>query len=418
MFDAWMNRRLSVHERVLAVVRARMFLHNWYHHIKVLSRAFPDLYSLARSFISPASFNIFNRICDNLISLVMAYAKYYPDHPFCPWLMGTEFIEHFFGLARSLLPDFAYAELLKMVKHIMTRQKLLLGGKFDDRRERNSRSGYILDYDATPLTSEELSKACIIITTLQINQLVELGHREADVICRKILHLIIPKAGTPLVPLSGPSPSPKSKNNINTQNTADSEDEEEIDNWEGDDEESDGEEDTYEDDPEDDDEAATVIAATRDAARYSELTAQFEATLEEAQRSPEPDFIGPPPPPLPPPPPSPPPLLVLKSDILNDDGSLSILKMLNSRDRHQSSTTTHSERVLAVDPKFNKEKTTANENPDIVKLVNLSVKEGSHRVSVAQDLALVNDKPKKMRQMRWQMVANELSRIIPTQGQF
>ena len=137
MFDAWMNRRLSVEDRVLGVVHARMFLHNWYQHIKTLARTFPDLYSTTRSFISPASFNIFNRLCDSdaLIAHVMAYAKYYPDHPFCPWLMGTPFVEHFFGLARSLLPDFAYAELLKMVKHIMLRQKLLLGGKFDDKRE-------------------------------------------------------------------------------------------------------------------------------------------------------------------------------------------------------------------------------------------------------------------------------------------
>jgi len=122
-----MNRRMHVHDRVLSVVRARMFLHNWWHHIKYLSEKFPDLYSTTRSFISPASFNIFNRLCDTLILLVIAYAKHYPDHPFRPWLMGTEFIEHFFGLARSLLPDLAYNELLKMVKHIMLRQKLLLG---------------------------------------------------------------------------------------------------------------------------------------------------------------------------------------------------------------------------------------------------------------------------------------------------
>jgi hypothetical protein len=106
-----MNRRLSVEDRVLAVVCARMFLSNWYHHIKLLSRTFPDLYSMTRSFISPHSFNIFNRLCDTLIAHVIAYGKYYRGYPFCPWIMGTVFVEHFFGLARSFLPDFSYEEL-------------------------------------------------------------------------------------------------------------------------------------------------------------------------------------------------------------------------------------------------------------------------------------------------------------------
>jgi hypothetical protein len=164
-----MNCRLAVRDRVVAAVRARMFLHNWRHHIHQLSKTFPDLYSTTRSFISPASFNIFNQLCDSLIAHILAYAKYYPDHPFCPWLMGMEFLEHFFGLARQLLPDFAYTELLKMIKHIMVWQKLLLSGKFDDKKEQTSRSGYILDYDAKPLTDEELIQARVTLTTMQIN---------------------------------------------------------------------------------------------------------------------------------------------------------------------------------------------------------------------------------------------------------
>lgn len=164
-----MNRRLNVCDRVVAVVRAQIFPHNWRHHIMRLSRTFPDLYSPTRSFISPASFNIFNRLCDSLVAHVMSYAKFYPEYPFCPWLMGTSFLEHFFGLARQLLPDFAYSELLKMIKHIMIRQKLLLSGKFDDKRERSSRSGYIFDYDASPLTEPEILKARVTLTNTHLD---------------------------------------------------------------------------------------------------------------------------------------------------------------------------------------------------------------------------------------------------------
>lgn len=411
-----MNRRLSVRDRVLAVVRARMFLHNWWHHINSLCRAFPDLYSATRSFISPASFNIFNRLCDNLIALVISFAKYYPDHPFCPWLMGTEFIEHFFGLARSLLPDFAYAELLKMVKHIMLRQKLLLGGKFDDKRERNSRSGYILDYDASPLTERELMEARVDLTTIQINQLVDLGHREADAICRDLLHMVLPKAGTLLVSLVGPTQGRK-KTKANSQRVQTSDTEYDSDEWEGDEEDA-SDDDTVDDEvTEDADEASTAIAAARDAARYAELCEQYDATVAESQTQPTLVFIGPSLPPVPPPSLSP--VLVLNSELFDNSGKLSILNILDSRSRHQSGTTTRSERVLELDPKFSKAKaTTDGKDAEVTKLTSLSVKEGSHRVRVAQDIIRGDDKPKKIRQMRWQMVANELARIVPVKGLF
>jgi hypothetical protein len=41
------------------------------------------------------------------VLLVIAHAQYYPDQPFCPWLLGTE-----------------------LVQHIIVRQRILLSGKF------------------------------------------------------------------------------------------------------------------------------------------------------------------------------------------------------------------------------------------------------------------------------------------------
>ncbi|KAG1758086.1 hypothetical protein EDD22DRAFT_850305 [Suillus occidentalis] len=67
------------------------------------------------------SFHIFNRLCDTLVLLASIFAKEYLNQPFYPWLLGTEFVEHFFGLARMLLPDFAYAKLVKIVQHVMSR---------------------------------------------------------------------------------------------------------------------------------------------------------------------------------------------------------------------------------------------------------------------------------------------------------
>lgn len=234
---------MNVCDCVLSAMRAQMFLHIWYRHIATLSelKELGDLYSLTRSFISPVSFNIFNRLCDSLLLLVLAHAKYYPEHPFCPWLMGTEFIEHFFGIARSLLPNFTYAELLKMVKHTMLQQCLLLSGKFDVKKERDSRASYILDYDATLLTNKELSQARVTLTTLDINEIVALAYKEASAIYKVILHMPVPSLPLQLVPLSGPTAA-RQKPLVGMHNGKgdDEDDESDEDEWEGDDEGNEG----------------------------------------------------------------------------------------------------------------------------------------------------------------------------------
>src|ERR1700677_445898 len=76
-----------------------------------------------------------------LVLLVIAHAQYYPNQPFCPWLLGTEFVENVCGLVRMILPNFTHAELLKMVQHIMVHQRILLSGKFKEKQEKQSGVG-------------------------------------------------------------------------------------------------------------------------------------------------------------------------------------------------------------------------------------------------------------------------------------
>ncbi|TFK63713.1 hypothetical protein BDN72DRAFT_731604, partial [Pluteus cervinus] len=142
LFEAWMSPSMELNERVLAALRARFWLHHWRRHITILSQRFPDLYSLARSFISAASFQIFNRLCDTLVLLALAYTEAYPSTPFCIWLIGIDFVEHFFGIARQFLPNFSYSEFIKMAQHIMVRQRILESGILKSKRERTSASGY------------------------------------------------------------------------------------------------------------------------------------------------------------------------------------------------------------------------------------------------------------------------------------
>lgn len=121
LFDGWTNRRLVLRSRLIAALRVRFFLHFWRCHIVSIASKYPDLYSTSKSFISGPSFNILNRLCNTLVALALVFSKYYPDVPFCPWLFGTEFVEHFFGITRTIIPNFTFTQFLSLVKHIMLR---------------------------------------------------------------------------------------------------------------------------------------------------------------------------------------------------------------------------------------------------------------------------------------------------------
>jgi hypothetical protein len=99
LFEAWMNPNMKTEYYVLAALQACFWLHLWYHHILHLSGILPNLYSIAWFFISPASFQILNCLCNTLVLLVLTFSCYYTSILFCIWLFRTEFVEHFFGIA-------------------------------------------------------------------------------------------------------------------------------------------------------------------------------------------------------------------------------------------------------------------------------------------------------------------------------
>jgi hypothetical protein len=180
---------MDIQDCVLCGLQARFFLHIWKEHISALSKAYPDLYSTSCSFISNPSCHIFNCLCDTLVLLALIFTQEYPDQPFCPWLLGTEFVEHFFGLTCMLSPDFAYAELVKIVQHVMVCQQLLLTHMYKETQEKDSHARYILDVDTTPLSNDQFQHAKSTLNSLQLNQTVELTFCKAMLICHEILHI-------------------------------------------------------------------------------------------------------------------------------------------------------------------------------------------------------------------------------------
>lgn len=362
-----------------------------------MTRHYPDLYSTQRSFISPAAFHIFNRLCDSLVLLALAYAKYYPDQPFCPWLMGTEFVEHFFGLARMILPNFTYAELLKMVQHIMVRQRILLSGNFKENREKKSKVGYDLDFDATPLTPEHQRLAKVKITAEELNGLVELAYKEAEMICKDLLKI-------PVMSISHEKPLGLVKVGI-VPDSSDNE-EEDVEDVEDD------------NDPESDSLADNAEVAARDTARLSALCDDYDETVAEARDAPA--MV-----------PQATPISValnadatdisitcpiaVKSEIVDGNGKLSIDRMLKLRQKLQSMTKVNSERVVRLDSKSALKRVMATINDDSGK-PKMTIQEASQRVRVVQALAKDVEKEKKAREIRWQTVAKNLRTKLAADG--
>ncbi|KAJ7746788.1 hypothetical protein DFH07DRAFT_1038081 [Mycena maculata] len=419
LFDAWLNRTMTIANRVLAVLRARFWLHFWRAHIVNMSTKYPDLYSTARSFISPASFHIFNRLCDSLLLLVLIYARHYPDQPFCPWLLGTEFVEHFFGLARMMLPNFTYAEFLKMVQHMMVRQRILLSGRFKEKRERNANVGYVLDFDASPLTAKDRKLAEVQLTDSDLNALVELAFQEASLICTQLLGIPAPKP-TNQKPLAlTPLGAPLRKGKQLTQHD-DSHSESDFDPDEEDANELD-EQDVPEPPAGVGDSRALALAA-HDTARYAALCEDYDNAVGEVES--DPVVFGPPPPP--PPHPSTSSVTTaaeiptaLKSEIIDGGGRLSIALMVQARLHWQSGTTTRSQKMFRLDSKYALARISrgvGREGEDDTEPEKMTHQEATQRVRIAQDSnnEIQASKPRTAREMRWKNIAATLQKLVNT----
>lgn len=107
LVDAWQSRNITHLERAKMAIRARFFLMAWRTHII----QHPD-YSLNIQFISRESYDIFITLCESLLSLLIAYRKYYSTYPLLYWLHSSEPCEHVYGILRVIKPNFTYADVL------------------------------------------------------------------------------------------------------------------------------------------------------------------------------------------------------------------------------------------------------------------------------------------------------------------
>lgn len=336
------------------------------------------------------------------------YAEHYPQIPFCPWLLGTEFVEHFFGLARTMLPNFTLSQFLALVKHVMLRQRIMLSGQFDQRKERTSRAGYLFDFDNSPLTPQELLQGRVHLTRPELDRLLEVGQTEATRIAKDILHMSVPSAPFKLSPLRGPIHA-QHEDHGKAHDDTDGE-ESEVTVGEG----SEDEEDVHV--PEVDSAQVnldeSIVWASADATRESVLYDACEELTRTVEALPILEVL-------------PAPIFPLRSTAVKPDctalesailsqGKLSIKQMLMARQSHQSVTSVKSQRTIMLDPKFQRaiEDTEKEMEGAAAKAKKMTIREASHRVRLAQDTDPEFRKPKTDRELHWQETARRVLLVL------
>ncbi|KAJ6562797.1 hypothetical protein DFH09DRAFT_1082757 [Mycena vulgaris] len=281
------------------------------------------------------------------------------------------------------------SSLRPIVQHVMVRQRILLSSSFKEKRERKASLGYVLDFDASPLTPEDLKPAHISVSDVEINSLVELAFQEAALICTQLLHIPAPtptdRKSVKLTPLGAPARKPKASQD-------DSEDDSDPD---------------VDDDEEEAEEAGGAGAAIQEAASIpaAELAV----------------FVPPTPPPPPPPhstalpPPIAPPV---KSEFIIN-GKLSIPMMVQAQLHWQSGTTTKSEKVVRIDYVLSRiARATGLQNDDDTEPEEMTLQEASNAVRVLQDLnsSAQANRPRKYRELQWKNAATAIQKLGNSSG--
>src|SRR5258708_36574102 len=65
-------------------------------------------------------------------------------------------------------------------------------GNIKQKQEWDSHSGYLMEYNATPLTNQDIHNATVDLAMLQIDSLIEIAYKEASAICQDLLGISAP----------------------------------------------------------------------------------------------------------------------------------------------------------------------------------------------------------------------------------
>ncbi|GES74758.1 hypothetical protein GLOIN_2v1772310 [Rhizophagus clarus] len=177
--DSYLNRDVTLIERIRMAMTGFFFLHLWKFHIKTLAQKYPDFININQNFLADQTFSILISLCQSMVLLVKAHRGYYPQIPLIPWMHGSEPCEHFFGVARQINSDFSFAEIIQMLPKISQYTKALRNKKLNFEKGKSVREGYNFDYNSGSLDELSMQKLRFWPSDEQISQTFHHSHHLA-----------------------------------------------------------------------------------------------------------------------------------------------------------------------------------------------------------------------------------------------
>ena len=112
-----------------------------------------NMIATERHFLAHQTYSSLIQCCEAIVMLIHCHAKYYHEVPLCTWLHGTEALEHLYGIARQILPDFTVLDFKQMMPKIMRMVKIWINGGvkgFETQSHYGGNMGYSFDYFKAP----------------------------------------------------------------------------------------------------------------------------------------------------------------------------------------------------------------------------------------------------------------------------
>lgn len=112
LVDSCQSHTVTHEERIQMAWRVLFFIEHWKEFLMSAG------YSLGQYYISHQCASIIKTVVNAVLSLILTYRDYGEGQPLLPWLHSTEPVEHMFGEAWQLCPNFTHLEFIYLANKL------------------------------------------------------------------------------------------------------------------------------------------------------------------------------------------------------------------------------------------------------------------------------------------------------------
>ena len=178
VIDAVVERSLPHITRIRMIMGSYFFVKRWREFILEMSQSVGyNMVTMNRNFLASQTYNSIMQLCESSFMLIYCHAQHYPSIPLCTWLHSTEAVEHLFGLARQILPDFSLLEFQQVIPKIKRMMKIWVKESVHGFEQTShwSNSGYSHEYFKN---SSRASETCQRLPS--VDEMVQATHQGLD----------------------------------------------------------------------------------------------------------------------------------------------------------------------------------------------------------------------------------------------